>query len=345
MFGCHVVKGSKVNEDAALAFEEKNTFTLSIADGHGQKGEGMECSLFCMKQSRLFTEWLLQQPFREWTEEKWITECTSHYQKTHDEYRLICAYDSAYAKEPRTIDNNIVRSLSGKAIHSGSTYSRTFTFPFEDGYRTILSHVGDSDIYINGVCMSEDTSPLNVKTFHRLQSFPEKERLEFIYNSPGLTIPEKQKQCPRIYDTDGTKKNIDSSFRLIYSNARYIPSTYFISPEHYIDNVCIAMSSSIGDYYAHAIGLTCIPVVKIIDTKQLPSIVIGSDGAWDLIDGNEIWKDDLFYLGGVDMQLSRKKHNSIQKAVEEQIFQLRRLAHLKFGSFDIDDISLSVLFP
>lgn len=323
------LKGSKSkNEDSILTLEENGTFTLTVSDGHGHSGEGSKCSYFCVEKSKEFSHWLMSQSYQEWDEWKWNQVMQTHYKEVHDEYRLECAcvIDTISGKAMvRFIDNGVVRKYDGSAVHSGATYSRTFTFPLGNKYRTIMSHVGDSDIYINEKQVSEDQSPLNEYTYQKVQSIPESDRMIMIYDKKKI----EKINCPRVFLQSGMK---DPSYeeppqknKLILCNVRNEPSSYFISPLHHKDHMCLAMSSAIGDYYGNVMGITYIPIVKMIDTDVIPHIVIGSDGLWNTMNEKQEWE-------GVT--------NDFKKLVDV-LPQIRNIYENKFKN--IDDISIVML--
>lgn len=339
MFGSFSVQGTKsYNEDVCSAFEDRNTFTLTVADGHGHSGEGLDCATHCVQQSQLFTNEILESDYTLWDESKWIELCTSHYAHVQNSYLNLCLEKES----SRFIDEfGIVRKKKGRPIHSGSTYSRSFTFPISTGFRTIISFVGDSEIWMNGISMYEDQSPLSESVQERLKEIPESERMIAVYYKPNEMV----QHLPRVFLDDGKKDmqyvNNPWDYNLIPCNARREPSSYFISPN--LDYMKLGMASSIGDFYGNRIGVSFKPIVRVIDTETIPYIVIASDGVWNTMNENRLWQDGSFIINILDKTIFDKKN--FQFTLEKNIHELRKLYGLKYGIHKIDDISMSILCP
>jgi serine/threonine protein phosphatase PrpC len=255
----YAIKG----EDVVWGEAKQDTYSLVVCDGHGSKGEAVQCAEFCVEKSKAFTDWLLTQPYVEWDESLWKQTMDDHFTKVHDLYRVECA-----SQMDRFIDKQgIVRSCNGMTIHGGTTYSRTFTFSIPTGFRTILSHVGDSDIYLNGVKVSEGEKERNQSTFARIQSIPFMHRMKMVTHDGRYYDPLSNNE----YDI-----GLESS---LYQK----------------DHMRLANPRCIGDFYGHPMGLTCLPFFRIIDTLELPEIIIASDGVWNLR-FSETWHDIPFEL-------------------------------------------------
>ena len=334
MIGSFSLQGSKrYNEDACVAYEDRNTFTLTVADGHGHSGEGSDCASHCVLKSQLFTNEILNSDYALWDESKWVELCTEHYTHVHNSYRNFCIEKDA----SRFIDEfGIVQKKKGSPVHSGSTYSRTFTFPVSNGFRTVISYVGDSEIWINGMSMYEDQSPLSESVQERLKVIPESDRMIAVYDKPNEII----QHLPRVF-IDGKKdmKYVSNpgDYNLVPCNARYEPSSYFISPPH-LDYMKLGMASSIGDFYCNRMGLSFKPIVHVINTDTIPFIVMASDGVWNTMDKNCIWKSGSFVINGI---FDKKSQSSLEKTV----YELRKLYSIKYGKDKIDDISMATLYP
>merc|ERR1712129_304531 len=120
------------------------------------------------------------------------------------------------------------------------------------------------------------------------------------------------------------------------TNVRYDPAVYAVSPygvSH--DITCIAMTRSLGDFYAHQFGLSNVPSVtfdelEIADNEYI--VTVGSDGIWDC------WKWDDFsdYVNGV-MTKYKSKLDNVCKTVLKHTVQRAKAC---FGEGSYDDASL-----
>lgn len=384
----HVRQGSKLyNEDAASSttfFGETSTspayvHSLILADGHGLNGEGQPCAEFCIAEANLWVQTLLSSD-EEWNTMDWSIKLTELTRHLHDSYRTVLKERQSGR---RIIKNNIVYDRTGyilDAIHSGSTFSMTLTFPINGiaentQFRTVAVQVGDSDIYINNVRLNVDHSVLNPEEWKRIQTFPESNRGICVFEARGKTL--------HVYSPDGTYNpkfydvtNPDSPWRwtdeqgvatgLKPNCAKYTPGSYLIA-----HGMKLASTRSIGDYYGHVKGLSCEGDVFVKDTIGCPFITIGSDGAFDTIESTDKW---VFYRGttldvhvtleqvveGVEVvevvevvestkaseaSETTKAFVPFSNCVCNRVNTLYDLYCEKFGSRNIDDISLACLHP
>jgi serine/threonine protein phosphatase PrpC len=313
---------------------------LTVADGHGLRGEGLDCSTHCVDFAM---NWVKTLFYQDWETVDWEKCSADMTQLMHDTYR-----DKCVAKYPRrSIVNGVVYDPleDDGAVHSGSTFSHVLVFPWKDGFRTVAIQVGDSDIYVNGHQVECDHSPLNPSEFQRLQSFPESERHRLVFNKPDypeVFLPTGEYD-PAFYDKNAKSKPYLWKWTtgLVPSCAKYTPGVYTRSPPTAEYNTCMGMTRAIGDFYANAGGVITTPQVSIMDTAVLPEVCIGSDGAWDTIDNSERW------IGkGINMGVNDFIHiiDDLETVLMVRVDALRALAIEKFGK-NVDDISLAVLRP
>jgi serine/threonine protein phosphatase PrpC len=352
MLSYAIKQGSKPhNEDAAAtetihapehAHPSAPAFihVLTLADGHGGRGEGLDCSTHCVDFGM---NWVKTLFYKDWNSLDWEKVSSDMTQVMHDTYR-----DKCVAKYPRrSIVNGVVYDPleEDDAVHSGSTFSQVIVFPWKDAYRTVVIQVGDSDIYVNGKCIECDHSALNPSEFERLKSFPESERHQLVFNKAGY--PEvylaNGEYDPTFYDKNGQSKPYMWKWNtgLIPSCAKYIPGVYTKSPPTALYSTTLGMTRAIGDFFANAGGVITTPQVTVIDTPVVPEVCIGSDGAWDTIDNSDRWVGTSCNFG---VSIKDEFDGALEESVTKRVDRLRHLAIEKFGKI-IDDISLAVLLP
>ena len=354
------LKGSKpYNEDAADVY----TFSapvdahadtplyvhvVTVEDGHGVGGEGLECANHCKTESKKWMSTLLSRS--DWKTMDWTHESTLLTAHLHASYREVCATKKDYGVE-RSVDHDIVRKddKEKSAVHSGSTFSMALVFPWEGGFRCVTVQVGDSDIFVNGKCVECDHSPLSKDEWVRLQSYPEASRLQLTFNAsrtPLVFLPNGEYN-PAYYNAKwgATPWRWDSG--ITPTNAKYQPGVYAKSPYGARDTTMIGMTRSIGDFYAHAQGMTTEPHVTVSDHSTCPSVFIASDGAFDTMNTDNIWVSKKQSLGGVDLSTryaaTQQSGGTLVTVVETLVHELNGLAKELFGQSD--DISVAVLLP
>lgn len=331
------------NEDASHSFTlfgeapaPSSVVVLIVADGHGRHGEGKLCADFCVSAASSWVQSLLHQ---DWNTINWAQKGSELTNYMHNEFRNVLVQ-----KNDRIIaENGIVCDKMGDFlahVHSGSTFSMTLTFPLGDIIRTVAIQVGDSDIYINGERVECDHSPLNPEEWRRIQTIlpPFRPRCVFDANSTLDVFLPDGTYNPKHYDATGWKWN--SGIRP--NCAKYTPGTY-LRTFGLIQNMQLACTRSIGDYYGHITGLTCEPMVFIKDTVECPHITVGSDGAFDTIDSKDKW---VFQAGDtyhVHIDLGEKE--AMMDAVAARVNLLYTLYAEKFGAKHVDDVSVACLHP
>ena len=340
------IKGSKTwNEDYSYSetIETKNekmpwVSILIVADGHGMNGEGLDCATFCGQGARDWISELLKSNSN-WSLINWKQSATELTSRLHDEYRQVCAQ-----KNKRVIEKGIVKegNRGDDAVHSGTTFSMAIVFPNEGQFRTVSIQVGDSDILINGKILDCDHTPLNPSEFQRIQALPQ--RMKFVYDINRFNRPD-------IFLADGTfdptycnlqeennKKRWKWNHGIRPCCAKYSPSIYAISDPEYPFLTCISMTRSIGDFYAHIIGMSTEPDVRVHDTDSIPMVMIASDGVWDSCDENNQWFSPT-------RQMVCSMESFSNRSAEEYGMLIRGVATELFGIKGLDDISLAILNP
>lgn len=360
-FAHFTLKGSKpYNEDAANAYTMDTPLdahadtppyvhVITVADGHGVGGEGLECAVHCQSESKRWVTTLLTRS--DWKTMDWTHEATLLTAHLHSSYREVCVTKKDYGVARIVDEQGIVRKddEENSAVHSGSTFSMALVFPWEGGYRRVTIQVGDSDIFVNGECIECDHSPLSKTEWTRLQSYPEASRLQMTFNSArsSLVFLPNGEYNPAHYNAKwgATPWRWDSG--ISPANAKYQPGTYAKSPAGTRDITIIGMTRSIGDFYAHPQGMTTEPHVTVADHPTCPSVFIASDGAFDSMNTGNQWVSAKKPLGGVDLSakyaVAQQSGKTIDFVVETLVHDLNGLAKELFGQSD--DISVAVLLP
>ena len=321
---------------------------VNVTDGHGTEGEGLDCANFCITETRV---WVTEQmATSDWKTKDWTMLSAGLTERLHTGYRAVCVAKLVFFGVRKIDEDGIVRTSDGEAIHSGTTFSMTLTFPWNNGFHTIVIQVGDSDIFVNGACIECDHSPLSRAEYIRLQSFPEKNRLKLTFNCPRspLVFLESGEYDPFYYNVKTPASPWRWNSGITPANAKYNPGSYAKSPDGAWDMINIGMTRSIGDYYGHPYGLTHVPQVTELDHPICPAIFIASDGAWDTIDDQNQWVGEKVTLGGVDLSAkfskAQKEQGTLLSVVEKMVHDLHTLSKEKFGR-NVDDITVAVLLP
>lgn len=195
----------------------------------------------------------------------------------------------------------------------------------EDGSNTILSaNVGDSTGVIipridgkrSWKFLTVDHGPENQDEWKRIDLLPKKEypnKLLFVYDKTTVL---RKYECPQVFLPDGSKnqKFVANPWGngLHPTNVRYEPAVYAVSPRVVTkDSTCIAMTRSLGDFYAHQFGLSAVPSFKSMkmDKSQSFSIALASDGIWDCWkyeDFGEYFNDQLISYNNVISEVGAK---------------------------------------
>jgi len=358
-------KGAKqYQEDSFMMFNSPDlTFLVAaVFDGHG----GLNGRVASQKVAELCHEYFSRnwQKCKAFKDEQWTTEMTSFYHHLHQEVRdEFIELEKARRKSnklPTTkiCDKGVVRKSSGFPVHGGTTCTIVCVIRTETKWRIVCSNTGDSDALLlsrkpsrlphdNNKCkhLSVDHSPDNADEYLRIKALPTDEyptKLLFVYDQANTC---RKFECPIVFLDDGTKdpKYVKNPWgnHLRPTNVRYDPAVYAVSPygvSH--DITCIAMTRSLGDFYAHQFGLTNTPSVTfnaldIWNEDGEPNefiVTVGSDGVWDC------WKWDDFsdYVNGVMTKLQGK----LQRVCESVLKHTIQRAKACFGEGSYDDASL-----
>jgi len=263
------------------------------------------------------------------------------------------------SKLPFLDDRGVVRTANGRPIHGGTTASLCIVINTKTARRCICANVGDSEVLLlpysqkllpevrkNYLHLSVTHGPDNPKEWERIHLLPKDEyplKLLFVYDT-GVAKKEKC-DCPRVFQEYGPNAGLKDpdyvkdpwDYDLRPANARYDPAVYAVSPRRAEDVTCIAMTRTLGDFYAHQLGLTWEPSVWItnLDPEIEYLVTVGSDGIWDC------WKyaDFSGYVTSTLQMYSKDLLRATTDIVRTTITRAKSL----FGLSNFDDASLCLL--
>jgi len=362
--GCKDKGAKQYQEDSYCIFESSDlTFLVAgVFDGHG----GLNGRVASQKVAQLCQEYFSSnwQKCKGWSDQEWTTQMTSFYhhlhQKVREEFIQLEMNRRKSNKLPTTgiDDHGVVRKSSGFPVHGGTTCTIVCVIRTKTKWRIVCSNTGDSDALLlsrkpsklphdNNKCkhLSVDHSPDNADEYLRIKELPTDEyptKLLFIYDQANTC---RKFECPIVFLEDGTKdpKYVKNPWgnHLRPTNVRYDPAVYAVSPygvSH--DITCIAMTRSLGDFYAHQFGLSNVPSVTFNELEIWNAdgeanefiVTVGSDGIWDC------WKWDEFsdYVNGVMTKLN----SNLKRVCESVLKHTIQRAKACFGEGSYDDASL-----
>jgi len=360
-------KGAKVHqEDSWCIFcsPDKTFIAACIFDGHG----GLNGHYASQKCAELSWEWFQQDwsKMLTFTKKDWEKELKDFFLKLHESIRTVFVeLEKTNRKRNKSslkgiVDKKgVVRKSSGVPIHGGTTASVCIIINTEDKRQCICANVGDSealllplnqkllpDIQKNYLHLSVDHSPNSSKEWERINKLPKDEypyKLLFVYdkNKTG-----RKCECPHVFleygpnrgtkDPEYVKNPWGNDLRPC--NVRYDPAVYAVSPSGVEEDItCIAMTRSLGDFYAHQFGLSWEPnvFVKELDRDCEYLVSVCSDGIWDC------WKYECF--SDFVTSTYQKSSQNILKATTDIVRTTVERARTLFGKRSFDDASLALV--
>ena len=354
--GGAIKKGSKVyNEDYKVFWKHSNILlgevvVSGVFDGHGGYN-GMLISAYC-GNSLITSLDTNKDSCLSWPIDKWCSYLQTLFPLMHDSSRELLVSSSPN----RFIDGKgVVRTVSGDPVHGGTTATIIVLLTGADGKRTVISaNVGDSTAMLissrlpNGYkFLSKDHSPDEEEEWKRIKDLDEKiypEKLLCVYDKSNVY---RKFQCPLVFDTSGVKVPIYVTDPwgngLHPSNVRYEAAVYAVTSGNVErDTTCIAMTRSIGDFYAHQFGLSCEATITVDELDGGESfIATGSDGIWDTWK----WKEFATALTTTFEQKSTGKvvdDSLLEEVAETMVTSSYTMFAENFGAKHIDDLSLVV---
>jgi serine/threonine protein phosphatase PrpC len=231
-----------------------------------------------------------------WSREVWTGHLPNWFTLMHHTIRerMLTTSESATGSASgrrRTVDaQGVVRDSDDECVHGGTTCTVVVQSSDSQGHRFLVTaNVGDSEAYLirtNGehVLLSAEHKPTSHAEWLRVQSLPQPRKMRFVYDT---NLRDKA-----VFLEDGTRdpKYVSDPWSngLHPSNVRYEPGSYCVyrSPWGEPDvSTILAMTRSLGDFYAHCVGVTHTPSVGVTDLTDddVDAIVcVASDGVWDV---------------------------------------------------------------
>lgn len=359
--------GKPINEDCKLTWISPNKLVKvgGVFDGHGGIN-GLLASYFCtIKMTELLdniTDTCEKKSPNEWA------EFLSHaFEIMHIELKQLFVEQPREilsqirefkfkSREDRRIDfKGIVRDEANQAVHGGTTATICVNTIFENTSYVITANCGDSEAFI--INLDSPNNPNEITTSHSADNAEEYKRIRDLdpekYPKKLLLVYDQihvydKYKSPQVFNLDGSKvsKYVDnpwkSEFKLQPSTVRYDPATYAVSPENYDqrDKTCISFTRTIGDFYAHPLGLTYIPTIKIseITDPNKEFVVIGSDGIWDC------WKYEEFSTEFVSKYIQMNQNqNKLTNTLIHMMEKSEKKANELFGTKHRDDQTIVVM--
>lgn len=342
----HIPDGHRPTEDWYTHFKTLNCYCLVVTDGHGKHGR-----LAAQTATEMVEEWTLQytQQIPVWTSVELETEIEKLFSNID---ALICL-KFVNLHSANYNDNGVPRTQFGDAIYGGTTLSCAWIF-MKNGDRVChVAHVGDSDMILmkkiepTGEIKIEDLNerhkPETPGEYIRIQqlSIPYKafpvynqrhNRASSYYNPPVFHPLTPDNKTPQriLYSATSPERLAQTT-----GNLSGIAATYLVSPQGAPEKVVIAMTRSLGDYYAQQYGLTHIPSQKtiILDDSIDNIVVVASDGVWDMVRDRQIFAEEFF---------KKRKTDSLANCVRDIAEAAVANAEIAFGPENNDDTTVIV---
>jgi len=359
IIGAYAQKGAKqYQEDSWCIFcsDAREVLVCAIFDGHGGVN-GRVASKTCRRLCYKYFEEHWKECLK-WTNEEWKKNMVEMFNMLHQSIReaFVNLEKKSRISNQANTDNvldskGVIRKSTGYPMHGGTTASVVVTLDLPTERKAICANVGDSDALLipldqkllpdvrrNYVHLSVDHGPDNASEFARIAALPKEDfpqKLVFIYDKSNVF---RKFECPKVFLPSGVR---DPEYvrnpwgnDLRPTNVRYDPAVYAVSPPGVREDVtCIAMTRSLGDFYAHQFGLSWVPSVQIKELQRDHEylVTVGSDGIWDC------WKFEDFSDYATQTVMTYPK--DVYKACRHVVSATVERAKALFGSRSFDDAS------
>lgn len=377
-FGGTCKGGKQVNEDSYCTWQSpgKHVVTGCVYDGHGGYNG--------LLASKAATEYTLEalnavaNECEQWELDQWKEFLQKLFKEIHDKIRAVLT-----GSDSRTVDaKGVVRQANGDPVHGGTTGSVVVQFTSKvDGITIVSANVGDSHGFLcsrkgkKTEFLTVDHGPESQDEWKRVQSLNATEypvKLMFVYDKSNVY---RKYECPLVFLADGSR---DQTYvrnpwgnGLHPTNVRYEAAVYAVTPRSIVqDAACIAMTRSLGDFYAQQFGLSWVPSITVrklgkpgdeeekgnakearrtsvhenlptqeeetAEEKEVEArdytVILGSDGIWDC------WKyEDLTeYVNDILTKNKEDVEKSVAGALAESVVR----AKANFGVKHFDDATL-----
>jgi serine/threonine protein phosphatase PrpC len=287
------VQGPKPrNEDECFIAKGENTTILIVADGHGGQ-DGKIAAQVAVEFFRNALEKIDQMSIPEIR-----ALLTKTFPEAHEAIRIALIKNGHNRSSD---DQGSVREFDDSAVHGGTTFTVCITKYDSETKKTsvITAYVGDSEAYLikkDGLYVeltNVDHSPKSLSEWLRLKEL-ERLRHETKDTRPVATCVYNTSQHDKqVFIIDGATQTwiMDPKYvsdpwsnGLHPANVRYETGAYL-----YYDSIggldvttLLAMTRSLGDFYAHVVGAICEPSVSEVEVKDGDTIIVASDGLWDV---------------------------------------------------------------
>lgn len=222
----------------------------------------------------------------DWSRKDWTSRFPDWFARMHNSIR-----DRMLTVPDRTVDaQGVVRDSDDECVHGGTTCTVTVQSSDALGHRFLVTaNVGDSEAYLirtsgEHVLLSAEHKPTSQAEWLRVQGLPLVRKMHFVYDTKS--------RDKAVFLADGTRdpKYVSDPWTngLHPSNVRYEPGAYCVyrSPWGEPDvSTILAMTRSLGDFYAHCVGVTHVPsvsVTELADDDAEAIVCVASDGVWDV---------------------------------------------------------------
>ena len=182
--------------------------------------------------------------------------------------------------------NGVVRNKDGTPVHTGST--ATVCLFLKRSKTLLVANVGDSAAMLIGRDgtfrhLTVDHCPESKAEYDRIRSSHPNTSAVPIFDK--LHVNDRFTCCDRIFTSEGEYQHYPHKWanERYPSNVRNDQATYFVSPGHHIDTICIAMTRALGNYHAAQYGITHQPSVNVFQVTAGDLLVVASDGIWDVV--------------------------------------------------------------
>jgi serine/threonine protein phosphatase PrpC len=283
------------SQDRALDWTSANMtiHVFGMYDGHGEYGQ-----VSSKVAASYLKRWiqLHSQVFGDWDPEEWVRQLTAIFPRIHEEIRITLPTAVLLdGKKCYTDGKGVIRySETNDVVSSGTTALITVSSrdPKTQERFLVTVYVGDSDAYLvmaNGTpfkLTSMSQKPSNPDEYARIRAL-DVSQPNFVYKAKNGSVD--------IYRADGTLdthvKENPAAYGVSACNVQGDLSEYlsFVDTDHTVYS--LAMTRSLGDFFAHTHGVSCEPVHTIARFGKEHvdmTLVTATDGLWDVLTPTEV---------------------------------------------------------
>ena len=286
----------KENQDAMFVVRGERTMVWGVLDGHGPDNG----RLAAHGGVRAFKAWFAEHEVE--LESDPQVAMTSAFRAAHDAIRQLMVTRYERQGEPlKTTAGGYLVGEEGEPVDGGATATLA---ALVHGHLLVIANVGDSDALLGGKLpdgtigfeqLCADHSPTSADEFVRVQRFGA-QQVDDAWEPPlfAYTAGDEPLEIFAV-GADGTVELDPEALRQLdetgagYKTARGDRPTAVVATETREYEECqLGVTRSLGDFYLQHFGVTWEPTVSCIDLLDVASqleqvtLVIASDGLWDL---------------------------------------------------------------